>query len=180
MNVSMKLNAVKALMESLEFNQNDKQALVDLLNAELKPVTQTEKTTQVVPIGERQKFEMLFANGTTGYYQRIGDKPVGIIINRNGLHFAIYCRQHDCRDGSNRGCAQRYASSLEPVCGKNWCVIREEHCRAINNREVFADLCAQLKTLGCRPIVASRTKEVLTEDGSLTAKDWEVWFVMDL
>lgn len=29
-------------------------------------------------------------------------------------------------------------------------------------------------------IIASKFKEVLTDDGFLTAKDWEVWFVMDL
>lgn len=180
MNVSMKLNAVKALMQSLEFDLSDKQALVNLLNAELKPEVQTEKPAEPETFGERQRFEMLFEDGTTGFYQRKNEKPVGIIVNRSGLRFAIYCRTHCCPDNTCRSSARRYASNLNTVSGKEWCVIREEHCRAINNREVFNELCAQLRILGCRPIVASKFKEVLTEDGSLTANDWEVWFVMDL
>ena len=180
MNVSMKLNAVKALMQSLEFDLSDKQALVNLLNAELKPEVQTQNLAEPETFGEKQKFEMLFEDGTTGFYQRKNEKPVGIIVNRSGLRFAIYCRTHGCPDNTCRSSARRCASNLNTVSGKGWCVIREEHCRAINNREVFTDLCAQLRILGCRPIVASKFKEVLTDDGSLTANEWEVWFVMDL
>lgn len=180
MDVSKKLKAVEALMQSLEFDLSDKQALVNLLNAELKSEVQTQKPAEPEIFGEKQRFEMLFDDGTTGFYQRKNEKPIGIIVNRNGLRFAIYCRTHRCLDNTCRSSARRYASNLNTVSGKEWCVIREEHCRAINNREVFNELCAQLRILGCHPIVASKFKEVLTDDGSLTAKDWEVWFVMDL
>ena len=182
----MKLNAVKALMESLEFDQSDKLALVNLLNVELKLETQTpkqaepQKQAEVETIGERQQFEMLFEDGTTGYYQRKLELPVGVIVERNGLRFAIYCRSHSCLDNSCRSDARRYASSLKHILGKEWKVIREAHCRAINNMFFFRALGKQLREVGWRPIVEGRTMEVLTDDGSLTSSKWEVWFVMDL
>ena len=242
MDVSMKLKAVKNLMDTLEFNQQDKLTLMDMLLETLslkqsarqillemieqelcpeksKTEKQAQKTEPVVeqevkaqpqksePVeeakdlkgwleqeivskrktqettealneyGAKMKFAMLYDDGVCSYWLRRDKQPLGIIINDE---FAIYCRNHQCPDRTNKQAAMRYASTLLKVDGREWKVITEKHCRAICRRPLFHDICRQLRDLGCRQIVSSHYKEVLTSDGHLTAKDWEVWFVMDL
>lgn len=242
MDVSMKLKAVKNLMDTLEFNQQDKLTLMDMLLETLslkqsarqillemieqelcpeksKTEKQAQKTEPVVeqevkaqpqksePVeeakdlkgwleqeiaskrktrettealneyGAKMKFAMLYDDGVCSYWLRREKQPLGIIINDE---FAIYCRNHQCADRTNKQEAMRYASTLLKVDGREWKVITEKHCRAICRQPLFHDICQQLRDLGCRKIVSSHLKEVLTSDGPLTAKDWEVWFVMDL
>ena len=242
MDVSMKLKAVKNLMDTLEFNQQEKLTLMDMLLETLslkqsarqillemieqelcpeksKTEKQAQKTEPVVeqevkaqpqksePVeeakdlkgwleqeiaskrktrettealneyGAKMKFAMLYDDGVCSYWLRREKQPLGIIINDE---FAIYCRNHQCADRTNKQEAMRYASTLLKVDGREWKVITEKHCRAICRQPLFHDICQQLRDLGCRKIVSSHFKEVLTSDGPLTAKDWEVWFVMDL
>lgn len=243
MNENMKLNAVKNLMETLEFNQQEKLTLMDMLLETLslkqsarqillemieqelcpeksKTEKQIQRTEQAVEqpmektqvqktepaeqpsslaemikkevfserqkqieaenlneYGEKLQFKMLYDDGVISYWLRRGKEPVGIVIKDS---FAIYCQKHNCCDGTNRQEAMRYATILPKIKGREWTVISVKHCVAINNRSLFRDLCNQLIKVGWRKIVESSYKEVLTSDGSLTAKEWEVWFVMDL
>ncbi len=223
----MKLKAVKNLMDTLEFNQQEKLTLMDMLletlslkqsarqillemieqelcpeksktekqaqktepveeakdlkgwlEQEIASKRKTRETTEALnEYGAKMKFAMLYDDGVCSYWLRREKRPLGIIINDE---FAIYCRNHQCADRTNKQEAMRYASTLLKVDGREWKVITEKHCRAICRQPLFHDICQQLRDLGCRQIVSSHYKEVLTSDGPLTAKDWEVWFVMDL
>ena len=179
MNENMKLNAIATLMKSLEFNRQDKMTLMEMLKQELYS-EESKKKVEIKEVGPKHEFPMLYEDGVVSHYLRHGECPVGVIVERKGMKFAIYCKQHECYDNTNRQEAERYSSTLPRVEGKSWCVISERHCRAINDIAFFRSLNSQLAKVGWRKIVESRTKEVMTSDGSLTAKEWEVWFVMDL
>lgn len=175
----MKLNAIATLMKSLEFDRHDKLALMEMLKQELYPEQPKEKT-ELKETGPKCEFLMLYEDGRVSHYLQPDQWPVGVIVERRGMKFAIYCKQHECRDNTNRQEAVRYASTLPRVEGIGWKVITERHCRAICDAVFFRNLNSQLNKVGWRKIVESRSKEVLTSDGSLSASSWEIWFVMDL
>lgn len=175
----MKLNAVATLMKSLGFDRYDKMAMMEMLKQELYP-EEPKKEVEIKEIGQKHEFLMLYQDGRKSYHLRQGEWPVGVIVSRAGMSFAIYCQQHECYDGTNRQEATRYASTLPKVEGKSWKVISTRHCQTLCTQPLFANLNKQLNLVGWRKIVESNKKEVLTSDGSLTANNWEVWFVMDL
>jgi len=175
----MKINAVKNLMQSLEFNREDKMALLEILKQELG-MQGNERTGAVNEIGEEFRFPMLYADGIISKRLRTDARPMGIVVESNGQKFAIYCQRHDCGYCSSRDSAEKYAFNLSKIDGKSWKLISERHCRAINHASIFRAINEQLSKVGWRKIVESREIEVLTSDGTIRANIWEIWFVMDL
>ena len=179
MDENMKLNAVATLMKSLGFDRYDKMAMMEMLKQELYP-EEPKKEVKVKETGPKYEFSMLYEDGVVSNYLRQDQWPAGVIVERKGMKFAIYCKQHECYDNTNRQDAERYASTLPRVEGIGWKVITERHCRAICDAVFFRNLNSQLNKVGWRKIVESSSKEVLTSDGHLTSTKWEIWFVMDL
>ncbi|MBQ8436051.1 MAG: hypothetical protein IJX20_00205, partial [Alphaproteobacteria bacterium] len=109
-----------------------------------------------------------------------GQEPVAIILNGRGRKFGLYCRKHNCPDHSNHNKAQQYAQTLPKVQGAgNWRILCTADCYVI--RDCFHALNRQLKTLGFRQIVESRTYGVLASDDNMKdAISWQVWFAIDL
>ena len=187
---SLKLNAVTTLIQSLGFNREDKEELLKFLQKDLGllPTTEAkEEKPQTTPIssppqeyGEKQKFEMLFEDGTTSFYQRHKDSPIAIILSGRGRKFGLYCRPHNCPDGSNHYDAQKYARTLPkiPKCG-NWRILCTADCYVM--KDCFHALNRQLATIGGLLIIESRTYGVLASDDNMRgATGWQVWFAIDL
>lgn len=187
---SLKINAVITLIKSLGFNREDKEELLKFLQKDLdrlpptepkeeKPQT-TSNSSSLQEYGTKQKFEMLFEDGTTSFYQRRNDSPIAIILRGRDREFGLYCRRHNCHDGSNHVSAKEYAQTLPeiPKCG-NWRILCTKDCYVI--KDCFRALNQQLRTVGWRTIVESRTYGVLASDDKMKgATNWEVWFAIDL
>lgn len=178
MNEEMKLNAVKNLIQSLDFSRAEKEALVRMLQQELGAKAETE---QSVPqeYGPKLPMSVMFEDGTIGQYRDRVKKIVGIVINGLGRRFALYAVSHGCPNKTPLPDANRYADSLPKIQGKNWRVLTEGDCRIMVNR--FRSINSMLETLGCRTIVESNRIGILTSDGSMAGHyDWQVWFAMDI
>ncbi len=187
---SIKINAVTTLIKTLGFNREEKEELLKILQQDLglsptiEPKEEKHQTTPVYSppqeYGEKQRFEMLFKDGSTSFYRRRDQHPVAIILNGRGRKFGLYCLNNFCPDGSSHSIAQTYAQTLVKIAGYgNWRILCTADCYVI--RDCFHALNRQLKTLGFRQIVESRTYGVLASDDNMRgAKNWQVWFAIDL
>lgn len=176
----MKLNAVKNLMQSLEFNRKDKEALLQYLQQELGvqgDEVQSQPSSQ--PYGSRLLMEVLYEDGTTGWYQDKSKKIIGIIVLCVNRKFALYTPTHNCTNHSSLTMAQYYAKSMPKINGRSWRVLTVSDCRAI--RDKFRMVNQTLGQVGWRKIISSNRFGVLTSDESMAgATDWQVWFALDL
>ena len=196
---SLKINAVTTLIKSLGFNREGKEELLKILQKDLvysSTPRQEEKKPQTAPssspppekhgesskqeYGEKQKFEMLFEDGTTSFYRRRNQKPIAIVLNGRERKFGLYCRLHNCQDGRSHDTAKKYAQTLPQIAGYgHWRVLCTADCYVM--RDCFHSLNRQLQTLGFRTIVESRTYGVLASDDKMTgATNWQIWFAIDL
>lgn len=183
MNELMKINAVKTLMQSLNFTAEEKKALWQDIGQELGQPQTDVPVNKVVEFGNKQYFEMLFADGGRSFYQRKGEKPVGVIINTGFRHFALYTRQHDYPQGTDKQRAKCVAENCLPLInGKSWRLISTEDCRRINYQDIFRALNRQLSTIGAwRQLPESRTVGVLCSDETpVLGNTYQIWFVLDV
>ena len=87
MNENMKLNAIATLMKSLEFNRQDKMALMEMLKQELYS-EESKKKVEIKEVGPKHEFPMLYEDGVVSHYLRHGEWPVGVIVERKGIFHA--------------------------------------------------------------------------------------------
>lgn len=169
---TMKINAVKNLMQSLEFNLEEKEALLHFLQDEL--------AWAAGATGKRLSFELLFADGVRSYYRLQGKMPVAIIVKGQTRSFGLcICREYFAADDTPLDKAQVQASQFPKVEGRSWRVLTEDDCKIIQKQ--FIPLRCLLSELGCRKIVESREIGVLTSDGNMgNPIGWQVWFAIDL
>lgn len=183
MKEEMKLNAVKNLMQSLDFSREEKEALLLMLQQELGADAKTEQPAEKYAppqeYGPRLLMQVMFEDGTTGEYRDRAKKIVGIVVKGSGRQFVLYSAQHYCAPDTPLSEAIRYAADMPKVRGKAWRVLTVNDCQIIYHQ--FRAVNAMLDTIGCRKIVESNTIGVLTSDGSMAGhKGWQVWFAMDI
>lgn len=184
MNKQMKLNAVENLMESLEFNREEKEALLHMLQQELdesaSPDQHPVKKAPPQEYGEFLPMTVLFDDGTTGRYRDRVKKIVGIVIEGAGRRFALHSAQHCCPFSSPLSDAMRYAENkLSRIDGKAWRVLTVSDCQIIYNQ--FRNVQRMLGLVSHRKIEESNIIGVLTSDGSMAGhQGWQVWFALDL
>lgn len=183
MNKEMKINAVKNLIHSLDFNREEKESLLCMLQEELGLKVEinpsADKNLSSQKYGRRLPMQVMFEDGTIDEYRDRVKKVVGIVIEGSKRRFVLYSARHYCPHNAPLSEALRYAASLDKVRGKSWRVLTENDCRIIYPQ--FRNVNLMLELLDSCKIVESKTIGVLTSDGSMAGhQGWQVWFAMDI